>query len=748
MAEETVQSITALTAKVQEGNESQLDTARNLREQKALIAQALNISKEQLKRTPTKAQQEEDKREAARTKKKAGMAGALSMAIPAGETEALSSGILGSFKKWQTGTVSNLKTSLAGIAGPALIAGGIALAVKNGIEGYLMAEDWGVSGASAALGGALGGTSSGWQGAFTNMGKWAAIGAGIGFPIVPPIGAIVGGVLGGALGGILGFIGGKKIAEGFDKIAEWFTGSLVPGVKGAWDALLPDWLKNINFEWSDILPKFIVDLYKGEADKPGYWSNVFSWKDLVPEFIWKVVTAAGEEGKQADGTFSWKALLPTWMTAAYDTSVQAVGTALEFDWRALLPTFIKQLFPSLDAKPLTIAAGLESIGAFDWRALLPKFIQDLFPSVFSKPLTLAAGLDAVGAFDWKSLLPVFLQEFIADPTQFANAEYKWEWKKLFPVFLQDFLDIGDKPQPEGAFTYRDLLPPFIGEIIDAGGRVAETVAAKFTWESLLPKFITDFIANPVPFDEAVNRFKWTDLVPTFITDILTPAVKDSVAQVPSFTWKDLVPQFIVDVIEGKGIFSSESGGFLPAFRKDMQNVFLKVYDSIADVVPILTSTAEASIAKLTEGGLFDKEYAGDSALNFKKISSSLASGNITQTDLVNLLKKEADDLSTADVNQLIQTFKLQDMLGGMSLTTGDDDVLTFDRAPNQQAAALSQAQAENEALRQQLAQVQAAAASVQVGGNQVINSNVQNIVETKVKYSSKEQTELQAKIGG
>ena len=272
------------------------------------------------------------------------------------------------------------------------------------------------------------------------------------------------------------------------------------------------------------------------------------------------------------------------------------------------------------------------------------------------------------------------------------------------------------------------------------------------------KFITDFITTPVTWDEATSSFEWKDLLPTFITDILAPEAKKLIDGLPTFTWKSLVPQFIVDVIEGKGIFSAEGGGFMASFRKDMTNVFLKVYDSIADVVPLLTSTAEASVEKLTAGGLFDKSMAGKSDVDFKKISSSLASGNINQTDLVNLLKKEADDLSTKDVNQLIQTFDLQDMLGGMSLKTGDGNKLTFDKAaalkpedirrePNRQAAALSAVQAENEALRQQLAQQQATVALVQqVGGNQVVNSNVQNIVETKIKYSSKEQTQLQAKL--
>ena len=63
------------------------------------------------------------------------------------------------------------------------------------------------------------------KGMFSNMGKWALMGAGIGALVgspVPVVGNLVGGLIGGLLGavvgGILGFIGGKKIANVFDKL--------------------------------------------------------------------------------------------------------------------------------------------------------------------------------------------------------------------------------------------------------------------------------------------------------------------------------------------------------------------------------------------------------------------------------------------------------------------------------------------------------------------------------------------------
>ena len=91
---------------------------------------------------------------------------------------------------------------MAKVMGPAAIAAGIALMVKDGIAGMKMADEWGTSKTSAAMGGILGGVDSGFKGAMKNMGKWALIGAGIG-SFFPVVGTLIGGLIGAVIGAIL-----------------------------------------------------------------------------------------------------------------------------------------------------------------------------------------------------------------------------------------------------------------------------------------------------------------------------------------------------------------------------------------------------------------------------------------------------------------------------------------------------------------------------------------------------------------
>ena len=125
----------------------------------------------------------------------------------------------------------------------AALVAGLALAVKDGFEGYAKSKEWGVSKTSGVMGAVLGGTESGMKNAFANAGKWALIGAGYGMIGGIP-GIIIGGLVGGAIGGILGFIGGKKLASTFDAIGKWFKDSFV----AIWEAVMPDWVQQIDFE--------------------------------------------------------------------------------------------------------------------------------------------------------------------------------------------------------------------------------------------------------------------------------------------------------------------------------------------------------------------------------------------------------------------------------------------------------------------------------------------------------------------
>ncbi|MEC7914637.1 MAG: hypothetical protein VX918_10260, partial [Chloroflexota bacterium] len=107
--------------------------------------------------------------------------------------------------------------------GPAALLAGLAMAIKDGVAGWFMSEEWGVSKISGALGGLFGGTGE--AGSFGNVTgnalKWGLIGAGLG-SIVPVLGTGIGFMAGALLGGILGWFGGEKIAKALDAIGSWF----------------------------------------------------------------------------------------------------------------------------------------------------------------------------------------------------------------------------------------------------------------------------------------------------------------------------------------------------------------------------------------------------------------------------------------------------------------------------------------------------------------------------------------------
>lgn len=111
-------------------------------------------------------------------------------------------------------------------AGVGAIVAGVIWGVVDGIMAYGKAEEWGVSGIAAGLGGFFGGSGEGGdiKDAFKNAGKFAIMGAGIGLLAGGPLGALAGGLAGAAFGGILGWIGGENIAKFFQGVGDWFKG--------------------------------------------------------------------------------------------------------------------------------------------------------------------------------------------------------------------------------------------------------------------------------------------------------------------------------------------------------------------------------------------------------------------------------------------------------------------------------------------------------------------------------------------
>lgn len=124
---------------------------------------------------------------------------------------------------------------LKGLTGPALLGGGILWAAIDGLRGWMKAEEWGVSKIAAALGGAIGGLSSGLDGALVNAGKGAIIGSGIGLMIGGPLGLVVGALIGTAVGGILGYIGGENLAKAFDAFGQWLNEHIIIELFGGMD---------------------------------------------------------------------------------------------------------------------------------------------------------------------------------------------------------------------------------------------------------------------------------------------------------------------------------------------------------------------------------------------------------------------------------------------------------------------------------------------------------------------------------
>jgi hypothetical protein len=118
-----------------------------------------------------------------------------------------------------------IKSSIGRISGVltspiAMVGGSILLLAVDAIMGVFKAKAWGTSKISAGLGGMLGGSlKSQMLNSFTQMGKWALIGATAG-SFIPVLGTLAGGLLGAAIGGILGYIGGENLSKGMDKIGE------------------------------------------------------------------------------------------------------------------------------------------------------------------------------------------------------------------------------------------------------------------------------------------------------------------------------------------------------------------------------------------------------------------------------------------------------------------------------------------------------------------------------------------------
>ena len=77
-----------------------------------------------------------------------------------------------------------------------------------------------------------------------------------------------------------------------------------------------------------------------------------------------------------------------------------------------------------------------------------------------------------------------------------------------------------------------------------------------------------------------------------------------------------------------------------------------IIDAIADVVPGMTSSAEAAREKIEAMGGFEGNVVGSSDIDIDKLTKALAAGQIAQEDIAGLMKDQADDLKKADLDKL------------------------------------------------------------------------------------------------
>ena len=392
---------------------------------------------------------------------------------------------------------------------------------------------------------------------------------------------------------------------------------------------------------------------------------------------------------------------------------------------------------------LDIIASTETfVETFTWKSLVPQFILDI----------IAAGgkLAKTVAFTYKQLLPSFIVSLI-DGTPVADVAKTFGWKDLLPQFIRDIIE-GPLGDAAIAFDYKTLLPSFIVSLLD--GTPVVDVAKSFTWKDLLPQFIRDFFESKKGenLTKAVKAFDWKTLLPSWIVSIIdgTPIVDVAKA----FTWKSLLPQFIRDIIENKGQAAEEGsllkmvGDMFGKIALAIKTRMVAIIDSIAEVIPGMTSTAEAAVAKMEKLKLFDEEWSGASKVDLERIYEQLKAGTITQGDIAGLLKKEAFDLKTTDVEALAQM--AGDAVKGMKIKTFEGEVRQLHTGGLIGAGGIAEVAAGEMMLDNQAAQIFLKAAQLlsssraieqaKMGGGSPVIVNNNNIDASQTNSSSQATT--------
>ncbi len=488
------------------------------------------------------------------------------------------SGLTTAFASLGKTFLTTLGPQILKFAGPAALVAGLALAIKDGIAGYFLSDEWGVSKLSGVMGSVLGGTGSGWKNAFANAGKWALIGVGIGAFGGPP-GMLIGGIIGAVIGGILGYIGGEDLAKGFDKVGEWFVGifdTVVDEISKVWHAVMPEWFTNIDFEWSDIFPTGLTKLFNGEyftVDVP-----TFHWYSLFPKFL--VDWFKGTAEKISEKGFVWTDLLPQ---AIVDFFTGAIAKPdYKFSWEDLLPTFIVNVIKSIGE------AFKET--PFTWKSLLPDFIVNLIEGTKIKE----------GSFEWRDLLPGFITKIFDAGKEAGTTETgEFDWTRLLPGWMGAAWD-STKVLAESAFNWASLLPGWLSAAWgDAKATGKSMLEGTFDWKALLPTWLHGAFDSSV----AIKGFagEGLDSLWGMIKEVFSGLIDKIIALLPGAETVKEVTEAVTETIEGTKQLASD-------IVEDPVGMAKKGFSAIASALNPFSSDEEegGGIKGLARGGIVTK----------------------------------------------------------------------------------------------------------------------------------------------
>lgn len=322
-----------------------------------------------------------------------------------------------------SGAMAKVGGVLLKLAPWAAIAAGLALMVMDGIKGFFLSSKWGTSKISSVFGAALGGTSSGIEGAFANMGKWALIGAGVGTLIFPGVGTVIGGIAGALIGGILGWIGGEKIAKAFDSVGKWFHDT-ISGIGKSITEFLDkhSTLKKLLNVVGHIFNLMLVSPFEGLY-------NAIS--DIMKDMI-KIWSGKGSIGQKLSKTLIELVLSPfKTISKECSTMIKSGGNLF-----GALGDFIAKLFKGMvdslkDIKWGDIWKGAKNIlgdvigGILQGLTAGGKFLDSVitaFGNFFSHLFTGILNFFEDALHD----LPTFLATFAGDKDKKATADAKWQ----------------------------------------------------------------------------------------------------------------------------------------------------------------------------------------------------------------------------------------------------------------------------------------------------------------------------------